>query len=84
MPTAAPTLERSLTVRLPVELHSKLEQLAKVTGRTKSFYAVEALQDRLELDLWQIEQTKQAIDEADRGDFATPAELQAVLAKYGN
>ena len=45
MPTAAPTLERSLTVRLPVELHSKLEQLAKATGRTKSFYAVEALQE---------------------------------------
>lgn len=84
MPTAAPTLERSLTVRLPAELHSKLEQLAKATGRTKSFYAVEALQERLELDLWQIEQTKQAIKEADAGDFATPAELQAVLSKYGN
>lgn len=43
---------------------------------------VEALQERLEFDLWQIEQTKQAIAEADSGDFATPAELQAVLSKY--
>lgn len=83
MSTAAPTLERSLTVRLPSELHSKLAQLAKATGRTKSFYAIEALQERLELDLWQIEQTKQAIAEANAGDFATPAELQAVLSKYG-
>jgi RHH-type transcriptional regulator, rel operon repressor / antitoxin RelB len=83
MPAVA-ALEHSLTVRIPAELHSKLVQLAKVTGRTKSFYAVEALQERLELDLWQIEQTKQAISEADAGDFATPAELQAVLSKYGH
>ncbi len=82
MPAVA-ALEHSLTVRIPAELHSKLAQLVKVTGRTKSFYAIEALQERLELDLWQIEQTKQAIAEADAGDFATPAELQAVLSKYG-
>ena len=83
MPAFA-ALEHSLTVRIPAELHNKLAQLAKATGRTKSFYAVEALQERLELDLWQIEQTKQAIAEADAGDFATPAELQAVLTKYGH
>lgn len=35
-----------------------------------------------ELELWQIEQTKQAIAEADAGDFVTRAELQAVLQKY--
>ncbi len=81
MPTAA-ALEHSLTVRIPAELHHKLAQLAKATGRTKSFYAVEALQERLDLDLWQIEQTQQAIEEADAGDFVTPSALQAVLSKY--
>ena len=35
-----------------------------------------------ELELWQIEQTKQAIAEADLGEFATDIELQKVFSKY--
>jgi predicted transcriptional regulator len=38
--------------------------------------------DNFELNLWQIEQTKQAIEEADLGEFASSVELQAVLSKY--
>ena len=38
--------------------------------------------DLSELELWQTEQTKLAIAEADAGDFSAPAVLQAILAKY--
>jgi predicted transcriptional regulator len=78
----AATLEHSLTVRLSDELHSQLTRLAKATGRTKSFYVLDNLKERIELDLWQIEQTRQAVEEADSGEFASSEEVDALFAKY--
>ena len=37
-----------LTVRLPKEIEERLTALAKATGRSKSYYAREAIQDKLE------------------------------------
>lgn len=37
-----------LTVRLPEEIEERLTALAKATGRSKSYYAREAIQDKLE------------------------------------
>jgi RHH-type rel operon transcriptional repressor/antitoxin RelB len=37
-----------LALRLPPEIEKRLEQLAKKTGRTKSFYAREAILRHLE------------------------------------
>jgi len=78
------TLEHSITVRIPRELHGQLAKLAKATGRTKSFYVLDNLKERIELDLWQIEQTKLAEQEADRGEFASDEEVNALFAKYGS
>ena len=35
-----------------------------------------------EFQAWQDEQTRQAIKEADSGDFATPEEVKATIRKY--
>lgn len=37
-----------LTVRLPKELEQRLDKLAKVTGRTKSYYVREVLEIRMD------------------------------------
>lgn len=37
-----------LTIRLPETVESRLESLARKTGRTKSFYAKEAILEHLE------------------------------------
>ena len=37
-----------LAIRLPKEVEDRLEALAKVTGRTKTFYAREAIVEHLE------------------------------------
>ena len=37
-----------LTIRLPADIEERLEQLAKATGRTKTFYAREAILRHLE------------------------------------
>ena len=39
-----------LAIRLPTELESRLEKLAQLTGRSKTFYAREAIEQHL-LDL---------------------------------
>ena len=36
-----------LTLRLPEDIESRLDKLAKATGRTKSFYAREAILEHL-------------------------------------
>ena len=42
-----------LTLRLPAEMESRLEALAKTTGRAKSFYAKEAIIEYLDdLEDW--------------------------------
>ena len=47
-----------LAIRLPAEIEARLENLAKLTGRTKTFYAREAILEYLEdmEDLYLAEQ----------------------------
>ena len=47
-----------LAIRLPEEIEHRLERLAKATGRTKSFYAREAILEHLDdlEDLYLAEQ----------------------------
>ena len=47
-----------LAIRLPTDIEERLEQLAKATGRTKTFYAREAIVEHLDEleDLYLAEQ----------------------------
>lgn len=73
-----------LNVRLPTELAGQLDALTKATGRSKSFLAVEALGAYIEQQIWQISEVNAGIEEADRGEFATDAEMRAIFSKYAN
>jgi RHH-type transcriptional regulator, rel operon repressor / antitoxin RelB len=77
-------VEKSLSVRLPIDLANQLDSLTKFTGRTKSFLTVEALKDYLHAQTWQIEEIKKGIAEADRGEFASEAEVTEFFAKYAD
>ena len=77
------TLARTLDVRLPEALYQQLEQLANATSRTKTLIAVEALSGHVRNESWQIQDIREGITEANAGEFATPAEVNAVFAKYG-
>ncbi|SJM91708.1 CopG family ribbon-helix-helix protein [Crenothrix polyspora] len=74
--------EKSLNVRLPLELAGQLEALTKATGRTKSFLTVEALRGYIEVEMWQIQDVKSGLAEADRGEFASVEEVDAFFAQY--
>lgn len=76
-------MQTSMSMRLPKELAMQLGNLAEATGRTKSFLAVQALQEFVERETWQVAETKKALEEADAGDFATDEEMAALDAKWG-
>ncbi len=42
------------SLRLPVETKSRLEELARATGRTKAYLAIDAIERYLDLEAWQI------------------------------
>ncbi len=73
---------RTLNVRIPADLANQLDALTTTTGRNKSALAIEALARFVEVETWQIQQIKSAVEEADRGEFATDAEVNAFFAKY--
>lgn len=75
-------MSTTMTIRLEPELKQRLDQLAEVTHRSKSFLAVEALRDFVELNEWQLQETNMAIKEADDGDFASSQSVVEVHAKW--
>lgn len=71
-----------LTLRLNNEIKNKLDKLANATKRSKSFLAAEAINRYLETEAWQIGEIEQALIEADQGDFASDAQVNALAFKY--
>jgi RHH-type transcriptional regulator, rel operon repressor / antitoxin RelB len=57
----------TMTVRLSRELKAKLERLAEGTKRSKSYLAAEAIAEYVELNAWQIEEIRKAVEKADAG-----------------
>lgn len=71
----------AFTIRLDEETLAKLDALAVDTDRSRNWLAAKAIQDYVELNAWQIQRIKEGIAEADRGEFATEEELDAIEAK---
>jgi predicted transcriptional regulator len=61
-----------------------LANLARATGRSKSFLAIDALREYLSREAWQIAEIQRAVAEADAGDFASEDEVKAVMEKWTN
>lgn len=74
--------DSQVSVRLPADLKERMETYAEMTGRTKSHVAMEALSEYLVIRLPQIEDLKEAIAAADRGEFASDAEVEEVVRRY--
>jgi RHH-type rel operon transcriptional repressor/antitoxin RelB len=59
-----------LAIRLPEEIESRLEALSKATGRTKTFYAREAILEHLD-DLEDIYLAEQELADIHAGRVST-------------
>lgn len=60
-------------------MKARLDHMADVTHRSKSFLAAEAIRDFIEFKEWQIREIQAALQEADAGDFAKPSEVNRTL-----
>lgn len=72
-------MSKTMTIRLPDEDKQRLNKLADATQRSRSFLAAQAIHEYIDLNEWQIDEINEAISEADRGDFATDAEVTTVF-----
>ena len=71
-----------LSLRVPQEVKEQLNKLAKATHRSQSFLGSDAIRRYVEIESWQIAEIQRAIAEADRDDFATDDEFNAVVKKH--
>jgi predicted transcriptional regulator len=74
---------KTINVRLPEALYNQIEELAKATARTKSYLTIDALNNYVQRESWQIRDIQEGVHEADAGEFATDDQVKAVFAKYG-
>jgi RHH-type rel operon transcriptional repressor/antitoxin RelB len=70
-----------LAIRLPQSVEKRLEKLARRTGRTKSFYAREAIVQHLE-DLEDIYLAERALERIRTGEDDT-IPLKDVMKRHG-
>lgn len=70
-----------LALRLPVDIENRLEALAKATGRTKTFYAREAILEHLS-DLEDLYLAEQRLVDIHAGKTET-IPLAEVMNRYG-
>lgn len=74
----------AFTVRLPDETADKLDKLAEKLDRSRAYVAAQAIEEFVEREAWQLAEIEAGLAEADRGDFATDADLAKVVGKYVN
>jgi len=72
-----------MSVRIEDDILARLDDLADATQRSKSFLAAEAIREYLDLNEWQIQHIKEAVELAKDGKFASEQKVAAVFKKWG-
>jgi RHH-type rel operon transcriptional repressor/antitoxin RelB len=70
-----------LAIRLPADVERRLDALAKATGRTKTFYAREAILEHLD-DLEDLYLAEKRLEDL-RAGKTQPVPLEDVMKRYG-
>ena len=71
----------AVSLRLPDDVSRRLQQLADSTGRSKTFYMIEAIQEHLD-DLEDLYLAEQRLIELRAGESET-VPLAEVMKRYG-
>jgi len=73
--------QESITFLVDRDKKTALEAIASTTNNSLNDILNEAVTAYLEVNEWQVEEIKQALVEADAGDFARDEEVEALFAK---
>jgi predicted transcriptional regulator len=60
----------------------KLDALASKLDRSRSYVATQAISDFIARECWQLAEIEAGLEEAQRGDFASDADMAAVVGRY--
>jgi predicted transcriptional regulator len=71
----------TITVRIPVELRDKLDRLAKAMERSRSYVAVQALEDYVRYETEVLDGIEEAEADFEAGRFYTHEEAMAEFDK---
>jgi len=71
----------TISFRLGTEKKEKLDAIAEIVDRDRSYLLNEAVDAYIELHQWQIEHIQEGIRQADAGKFASKAEVAAAFAR---
>jgi RHH-type rel operon transcriptional repressor/antitoxin RelB len=71
----------SITIRVEAKNLRKLNALAIAQHRSTTELLNHAIKNYIELQRWQMKQIDKALEAADKGDFATDAEVKAEFAR---
>ena len=72
----------TMTLRVSDELKAKRDRYAQLTGRSMSYVAATAVEEYLAWRVPQLEDLKEAIQDADAGKFASDEEVRQTFAKW--
>ena len=75
-------MSTTMTIRLESAVKKRLDRLSAATNRSKSFLAAEAIREYISTNEWQIQEIRAAVAEADAGDFASEADVKALMDKW--
>lgn len=71
----------AVSIRLPDEISQRLQQLAELTGRSKTYYMIEAIKDHLD-DLEDVYLAEQRLLDLRAGKSDTVS-LEHLMKRYG-
>lgn len=75
-------MSTTLSLRLPEEVKKQIEDLAKNSNRRKSDMLLGWINEKLELERWQIEEINKGVAETDNGLFASKEDVAEFFNKW--
>ncbi|MEN3382041.1 MAG: hypothetical protein V7608_2085 [Hyphomicrobiales bacterium] len=75
-------MANALTVELDGDTLNALDRLARQTERSRDSLVAEAVHDFVEVNAWQLQKVESGLAAADRGEFASEADVARVRAKF--
>ena len=65
------------SLRISKNTKERLDKLAKATGRSKAFIAIEAIEKYCDLESWQISAIQKGVAQAEDGEFVSHKDIKA-------
>ena len=73
----------TFTIRVPVDLKRRLDQLAKVADRSRSWLAADALRHYVEDQQWQLAEIDAGLRDVEAGRVVPNDEVESWLRSWG-